>query len=263
MDWSDEAMEAVSRVPFFIRKKVKKAVEEKAAEYGVDFITIEHVRSCKKNFIDKMEDEIKGYQIEKCFGMGNCPHCVVSSDILVKKLEDIIIKRDLKSFLQKRTGGPLKMHHEFRISISECPSACSRPQIADIGLLGACVPNITDTTCDLCEACVEACKEGAVSIQIDRPVIDKEKCLYCGQCIDVCPNGVLIKGKTGYRIQIGGKLGRHPRLAEEMPGIFEPDDVVNFVEKCLDYYQMHNRKGERFGEILSKNGSDELKRFII
>lgn len=264
MDWSLEANEAISKAPFFVRKKVRKRVEEEAAASGADLVTLEHVRSCQKKFLEKMEDEIKGYQIETCFGMGNCPHCVVSSDILTKKLEDIVRKKNLKSFLEKKAGGPLKIHHEFRVSISDCPSACSRPQITDIGLIGACVPDITDTAdCNLCEACIEACKEGAISLNNDRPVIDKQKCLYCGQCIGVCPNGVLVKGKTGYRIQVGGKLGRHPRLAEELPGIFEPDDVVKKVERCLDYYQTHNEKGERFGEILGKNSSDQLKRFII
>lgn len=262
MDWSNEAKETVLRIPFFVRKRVRKKVEEEAKESGAALVTIEHVRSCQKKFLNKMEDELKGYQLETCFGMGNCPHCVISSDIIVKKLENTLKKRDLKSFLKKRTGGSLKMHHELRVSISDCPSSCSRPQIADIGLIGACVPNITDADCNLCETCIETCKEGAISLYNDRPVIDEKKCLYCGQCIDVCPNGVLEKGKTGYRIQLGGKLGRHPRLAEELTGIFEPDDTVRIAKRCLDYYQMHNKQGERFGVILEINGLNELKSFI-
>ena len=35
------------------------------------------------------------------------------------------------------------MHHEFRVSLSACPNACSRPQIVDIGLIGAVTPVLT------------------------------------------------------------------------------------------------------------------------
>ena len=152
------------------------------------------------------------------------------------------------------------MHHEFRISISDCPNACSRPQIVDVGLVGACVPETTDEPCTACEACLEVCKEKAISLQAGRPVIDNDVCLYCGQCVKACPTGTLAKGVKGYRILVGGKLGRHPRLARELAGIHDSEETQDVVERCLAYYQKHCMKGERFGEILASMSTEELER---
>jgi len=54
---------------------------------------------------------------------------------------------------------------------------------------------------------------------------------------------------------IGGKLGRHPRLAEELGGIHDREAALKIINLCLDSYQKHCRKGERFGEILERIGS--------
>jgi len=259
MRWTDDATEAVSRVPFFVRKRVKKRVEEEARRCGSDLVTIQHVRSCQKRFLEHMEDEVQGYQVESCFGPGGCPNRATTADGLTKELETRITGRDLKSFLKERVNGPLKMHHEFRVSVSDCPNACSRPQIVDVGLIGACKPRITQEPCSGCNACVEVCRERAVRLDQDTPAIDFEKCVSCGHCVRDCPTGTLAEGQKGYRVQVGGKLGRHPRLATEMPGIHAAEEIPEIVERCLDYYQQHCRKGERFGEILERTGLRELE----
>jgi len=170
MDWSKEANEALSRVPFFVRKRVKKRVEEEAARCGACEVTIEHVR----------------------------PNRAVNTDGLPQKLEEGLSKRNFKSFLKERVKGPLKMHHEFRISVSDCPNACSQPQIVDVGLIGACRPEVSGEICSQCGACQDVCRENAISLQDGLPSIDDSKCLCCGQCIGVCPTGTLQEGARGY-----------------------------------------------------------------
>jgi anaerobic sulfite reductase subunit C len=192
--------------------------------------------------------------VETCFGPSGCPNRAVISEDLPETLETLLSRRDLRSFLKERVKGPLKMHHEIRISVSDCPNACSRPQIVDIGLIGACVPEITEETCSECGACMEACKENAISVQDGQPYIDESKCLLCGQCARACPTGTLKEGQKGYRVLVGGKLGRHPRLAEELSGIFSQDEAHKIVEKCLDLYQERSVHGERLGEILEHMG---------
>jgi anaerobic sulfite reductase subunit C len=256
MKWNKDAEKAVSRVPFFVRKRVRKRVEEEASRSGARVVTVDHVEACRKRFLERMEDEVKGFQVETCFGQGECPNRAVSSEGMADRLEGMLKGRRLNDFLKERVEGPLKMHHEFRISVSDCPNACSRPQIVDAGLIGACRPEISKEPCSLCNACVETCREEAISISDEGPVLDRERCLLCGQCMEACPTGTLRRGKEGYRIQVGGKLGRHPRLAHELPGIHDPDEALKTLERFLDFYQGNCLKGERLGEILEREGFD-------
>lgn len=259
MKWTDEAQEALAKVPFFVRKLVKKRIEEEAARAGAARVGPEHVQAAKERFLNRMEDEVRGYQVETCFGPTGCPNRAVVCDGLVGAIEKAVARRDLKSFLKKRVQGELKMHHELRICLSDCPNACSRPQIADIGIIGACRPLVTAEACSRCGACEAVCREEAISFPQDMPIIASDRCVSCGKCIDVCPTGTLARDTAGYRILVGGRLGRHPELAHELPGIHAEEAVLRIVNRCLDHYQRHCIGGERFGEILARTGRDALR----
>jgi anaerobic sulfite reductase subunit C len=254
MKWDEEAKEALSRVPFFIRKKLRKRVEEEAERCGAREVRLEHVRSCQRRLLDNMEDEVEGYRVETCFGPSGCPNRAVTDTGLAKQLEERLARRDLKSFLRRRVRGPLKIHHEFRVSVSDCPNACSRPQIVDVGLIGARSPRVSNESCSQCGACAEACAEGAIIVQSEGPVLTPANCLACGKCITVCPTGTLQTAATGYRLLVGGKLGRHPRLGTELRGIHPTGEALEIVDRCLDLYERHCLAGERFGEILERVG---------
>lgn len=252
MKWADEANEAISKVPFFVRKRVRRRVEEEAVRCGSSEVRLEHVKTCQKRFLDHMEDEVKGYQVETCFGPTGCPNRAVADKDLAQRVEERLSARNLKSFLKERVSGPLKLHHEFRVSISDCPNACSRPQIVDLGLIGARSPKVTDIPCSQCGACVEICREETISLSEKGPTIAFAKCLFCGQCLAACPTGTLQEGARGYRILMGGKLGRHPRLGRDLPGIHGLEETLKMIDRSLDHYQRHCTKGERFGEILER-----------
>lgn len=40
--------------------------------------------------------------------------------------------------------------------------------------------------CVLCQRCVNACKEGAVTLSGNTIATDRERCTFCGKCADVC-----------------------------------------------------------------------------
>ncbi|HTZ17873.1 MAG TPA: 4Fe-4S dicluster domain-containing protein [Dissulfurispiraceae bacterium] len=264
MKWDKDAEDEVSRVPFFVRKRVKKRIEEEAASQGSKVVTILHVQACRKRFLGSMEDEVKGFQVENCFGPSGCPNRAVHDGGMVRRIEELLAARDLKAFLRERVKGPLKFHHEFRVSVSDCPNACSRPQIADIGLIGAAPPAVSDSPCTGCGECVAACREKAISIDnFDGPVIDHSKCLPCGKCISACPSGTLVIAQQGWRILVGGRLGRHPRLALELSGIFKTDEALKVIDKCLDLYMTHNVEGERFGEVIDRLGFEAIEKDLV
>jgi anaerobic sulfite reductase subunit C len=259
MKWSEAAQHAVSQAPFFVRKRIRKRVEEEATRLGAREVGLEHVNACRQRMMNHMEDEIRGYRLETCFGFRGCPHTACANPELLKAIEQELVARDLKAFLKSRVQGPLRFHHEFRVSISGCPNACSQPQIVDIGLIGARRPRPGATSCNKCGACVAICKEDAIAMAEDPgvpPVIDERRCLCCGQCLSVCPTGLLEEDAIGFRVLLGGKLGRHPQLAKELPGILALQDILLIVKKSLDLYMQHNASGERFGDILQRTGVD-------
>lgn len=253
MKWMPQAEEAIKKVPFFIRKRVRARVEKEADEAGKQAVSPADVKTTQARYLNSMSSEIKGYQIETCFGPSGCPNRAIISDQLIARIETAVEKEDLLDFLKQSVKGELKFHHEFRITLADCPNACSQPQIKDIGIIGACAPVVSREPCSLCEACVEACKEDAILLDSEKetPVIDDNLCLKCRKCIPVCPTGTLMEGQKGYRVLLGGKLGRHPQLAKELPGIYEEHTVMEIVKDCLRFYKDSSRHGERLGQILT------------
>ncbi|MGA8181588.1 MAG: 4Fe-4S dicluster domain-containing protein [Desulfobacterales bacterium] len=249
--WTPDAETEIKKVPFFIRKKVRSRIENDIAAAGKQIVSLSDVKAAQARFMSKMNEDIKGYQVETCFGSSGCPNAANTCDILVKKIDSILENADLLNFLKKQVKGDLKYHHEFRVTLAECPNACSQPQIKDVGIIGAVIPEVTNEMCTGCGACVEACIEKRITLDARKniPAIDHERCLKCGRCIQACPSETLAAKKKGFRIQLGGRLGRHPRLAVEVEGIFSETEVLCLVKNCIDYYKKHSKHGERFAEI--------------
>lgn len=260
MQWTHEAETAVKRVPLFVRKRVRARVEQDAARAGKTRVTLADVKATQARTLKKMSREVKGYQVEACFGSGGCPHRAASSETLLESIERVMADANLLDFLKSRVSGELKFHHEFRIGIADCPNACAQPQIKDVGILGAVTPTITDQPCSACGACSDACRESAVTLDAGGMITDiaMDRCVHCGACTASCPTGTLNAGKRGYRVMIGGKLGRHPRLARELPGIADAATVVNMIEDFLAFYKTHSTHGQRFAQLLDDDAIDAL-----
>ena len=258
MKWEKDAEKAIQKVPFFVRKKVRARVEKEAGDTGKTVVSLTDVKTTQKRFLNKMDSEIKGFQLDTCFGANGCPNQIFNTGIQ-NRIEDLLKKEDLLGFLRKQVKGDLKFHHEFKVTVSDCPNACSQPQIKDIGIIGAKIPHITSNDCIGCMECVNICKESAVSIDAEgeksQPVIDAQMCVKCGQCIDVCPTRSIDTQKTGYRILVGGKLGRHPRLAEELPGIYSEPEVLDIIRRCIKDYKANSQNGERFAELVARDNT--------
>ncbi len=265
MQWTDEAREAIKKVPFFVRKRVRARVEEEARKEGKTTITLAEINATQKRYLTGgMAKEVKGYQLDMCFGPAGCPNRIQPAGNLPDKIEAILKDADLISFLKSKGIKDLKFHHEFRVTLADCPNACSQPQIKDIGIIAAAMPAVSDETCSGCNACAETCRENAIAVDdTPQPVIEPEKCVACGQCIPVCPTGTLTDGVKGFRVQLGGKLGRHPRLARELPGIHDEAAVLDIVAESIRLYKQNNRNGERFGELLNEETFQSLSNMFM
>jgi anaerobic sulfite reductase subunit C len=260
MQWTIEAEEAVKKIPFFVRGRVRARVEEEARQAGKLRITLAEVKTTQQRYLTGMAAEIKGYQLDTCFGPAGCPNRIVVPGDLPAGLEHLLQGADLLGFLKSLGIAELKFHHELRVSVADCPNACSQPQIKDIGIIAACRPRVGEAACSACEACVAGCRESALRLPqtAERPDLDAGRCLACGQCLAACPTGTLAEGARGYRVQLGGKLGRHPCLAREMPGIYDTGAVLEIVQAAIDLYKANAHGGERFGEVLQAADFDGL-----
>ncbi|MGC9196956.1 MAG: 4Fe-4S dicluster domain-containing protein [Syntrophobacteraceae bacterium] len=256
MIWTREAEEAVMKAPFFVRRRVRLEVEKEAARQKAPRVLLKHVTECRQKFLSGKPIESKGFQIESCFGSSGCNNRANSSQDLLADLEKALTSRDMAGFLRQRTAGELKIHHEFRVCFSECPNACSRPQIADIGIIGAVRPRVRQKECTGCAQCVSACVEGAIPIEPGSglALIDTNGCVECGKCIQACASGAIEEAQRGWRILAGGKLGRHPQLGKEMEGMYSSSETLRIVGEFLDIYFAHNIGGERLGAILNRIG---------
>lgn len=260
MRWTPEAENAINKVPFFVRKRVRTRVEKEARREGKPLVTLAEVTATQQRYLTGMAARLKGYQLDTCFGPSGCPHQIQPGDTLMADIEALLQRAELLAFLKSCGVKELKFHHEFRVTMAGCPNACSQPQIKDIGIIGAVRPKISGEPCSGCMACETICKEKAVTVdQKDpRPIIQFERCVDCGQCLAGCPTGTLAWGPRGYRIFLGGKLGRHPRLAIALPGIYASAAVLEIVQACLDLYKSKSLQGRRFADIVTRDDIDRL-----
>jgi len=203
----------------------------------------------------------KAHRIKLCWGIesGECPNLLFQEPNLKQDLEFDVERSGWPELLGRSLPREIKPLDQFSISVSGCPNGCSRPQIADFGLLQVRHPEVSREACTGCEECVQACREEAIEMLDGMARIDSESCLSCGVCIRTCPEGALSSKNEGYRVQIGGKLGRHPRLADELPGIHARDQMLKILKQCLELHQRSYRPGRRFGQVVAEHGVEELQ----
>ena len=166
-------------------------------------------------------------------GKDGCPMAVIDveavAEALAKVLEDPEIKRQLEDKLAK----PFNFHSQFCAAVTGCPNACAQPQIKDFGVTGRACISFLESLCKECGLCEGACKEGALTLVDGKPRIDPELCIGCGDCVRACQSDALsVSGET-HEVAVGGKLGRHPRLAESLGEFDSPDEIADCLGRVI------------------------------
>ncbi len=264
LSWDSDADAAVSRAPFFARSGIRAKVEEYCRTQGKKKITVEDVNNVKNSFTMEMHRDIKGYQVSSCFSSSGCPNRIHDSGKLLIQLEKELKEADIAGFLKSGLKGNLRYHHEFRLTLSDCPNSCSQPQIADFALVAASLPLVVGKNCTLCGECVNACPDRAIVLDHEKslPLINYEKCQKCGICSKTCRFNEIISQINGYRILSGGRLGRHPRLGMELSGVFNELEVLKILKWCLGFYFRKSSGGKRFSHVFSDSDFEELARSV-
>lgn len=198
------------------------------------------------------------YEIRVCASSVGCPFAIIDAEIIKQKLLTLIKASNLTTYLEKRIKGPVLSHHRFKIAIAGCPNACSEPQTKDFGLIGQATVCQGKANCIECLKCVEYCREEAIQIIGGKPRIDYQKCVRCGGA-KVCSSKALRIGQVGFKVLFGGKLGRHPRLAETLAELVDETKVLTIFKNCLTFYITEAKGGERFAALVERLGFSVVK----
>ncbi len=171
-----------------------------------------------------------------CPGIERCKYANIDTIGLAKKIDQNLFGREM----------PVKM----RISLSGCPNACTSPMLNEIGIVGRIEPLRIPGMCTGCGTCAKYCKENAISIRNGVSVLDPAKCVMCGICIQSCPFGLLKSKHSHYLITVGGRRGRHPRLGRTLMRVDEEEQVMEIVEKIVQWVYRRAWSGRLLSEQL-------------
>jgi dissimilatory sulfite reductase (desulfoviridin) alpha/beta subunit len=264
ISWDGEAEKRLRRVPFFVRHRVRKKVEEEVTAAGRKLVTVADLEESKRRHLKRLSEDVKGYSLEACFGSSGCDHAVLNSSELISRLENLLESADLLTFLRSQLGERLKLHHQLRVTLADCPNCCSQPQIKDIGIIGQAQMGVAAEECTACGECETICDEAAIELSDGYMIdINQELCVQCAACARVCPNGALTIAATRYRVQVGGKLGRHPQLAVELVGGLDAGQVLDLVSQIIDFYKANASRGERLGVLINRVGWDNFRQAVL
>jgi dissimilatory sulfite reductase (desulfoviridin) alpha/beta subunit len=264
MTWDSEAEKMLRRVPFFVRKRVRTKVEEEVAAAGRNRVTKKDLEESKRKQLRSLSEDIKGYSLDACFGSSGCHNAVVASADLVSELDNLLEKADLLTFLRLRLGERLKLHHQLRVTIADCPNSCSQPQIKDIGIIGQAQMVCSPQECTGCGECEAVCEESAMVLNDGYLVrIDQELCVQCGDCGQICPTDSINTTASTFRVLVGGKLGRHPQLAQELTRDLDGQQVLKLVGVIVDFFKANAKSGERLGALINRVGWDEFRKAVL
>lgn len=145
-------------------------------------------------------------------------------------------------------------HHKFKISYSGCPIDCARTREMDLGFQGIAEPKLVEELCNSCELCITSCEENALTLVDGLPVRDHDRCIYCADCIKVCPLDAMITARKGWLVRVGGKHGRHPIYAYEIAQFAADDECFSLIDRTMEWYQANGQGRERIGATIGRLG---------
>lgn len=198
-------------------------------------------------------------QVEACRGCGGgCRNALIDTAGLARQIEavlDALPADTLHALLPEAARNP---HRRLRVALAACPNACTQPQIRDIGLIASVRPKAVRSNCTGCGRCAAVCREGAIRIDKRRARLLAAKCIGCGQCGKVCGVGAIEMDEPQLRILVGGRMGRHPRFAMELPLAVHPSEAAQAVAGLLELMVRHAGAGASFSTIAEKVGTSRL-----
>jgi dissimilatory sulfite reductase (desulfoviridin) alpha/beta subunit len=210
----------------------------------------------KKEDFEKVKDELEKIDLNPggngptvraivaCKGT-ICAHGLINTQWLCAMLDEEFFGKKLPS--------------KFKMGIAGCPNNCAKVQLNDLGFMGQCMPQLDESLCDVCLACINICPSGAIEKLDDKVRIDDTKCIYCGKCINICPEKAVSVKKKGVVLFLGGKFGKKYRIGERAGEILSTEEAMKLTKEIIQYYEDNANAGERFGDAIHRIGIENVK----
>ena len=199
------------------------------------------------------------YSIAMCRGKRACPFGLATLEPIRAAIESVIADSPWNAYVESARGGRIRPHDRLRIALSACPNGCSQPQIHDIGLIAALRPSDITPACTGCGLCEKTCREAAILVQDGRAITRPEACQACGECARICPVHAIRCEPLGFRLLLGGHMGRHPEWATELPGLYTPEQIPLTLKRLIILLIRETRHGERLSQTFARLGFDHVE----
>jgi NAD(P)H-nitrite reductase large subunit len=184
--------------------------------------------------------------------------------------------RKIADIAEKYNAKALKLTSAQRIAIVGVDPEKLDDIWADLDMtpgaaLGLCVRSIK--ICPATAFCKRAQQDGvSVGLAIDKkyhgiPLPSKFKMGVSG-CMNSCSESAIkdlgiVGTPKGFNILIGGNAGIKPRLADVLIEHVHPDQVMELVDKIINYYKNNAKPYERFGSMIVRLGLETVKAAIL
>lgn len=160
----------------------------------------------------------------------------------------------------------VKLPHKFKIAVGGCPNNCVKPDINDLGIIGARVPVINYDKCRGCKKCaVEAvCPMKAAVLNGEKIEKNDDICNSCGRCIGKCSFGAFEEYTNGARIYIGGRWGKKTARGRALSKLFaDAAELLDTVERTICFFRDEGLPGERFADTIERLGFEYAEKKIL
>lgn len=187
--------------------------------------------------------------IVSCPGNSECNYGVIDTYVMGDMLDKEFFGEDM----------PVKI----KFAVTGCPNSCAKPQENDLGVMGIRMPAINIDACSGCGTCTFMCPEKAIVLENEKIKILWDKCNLCGACVGTCPSDLITEEWTGYKILVGGKIGKHPKLGVELIDAKSPQEAVAIFRKIINWAKKNTKTGERLGICIDRVGFEKFKKEVL
>lgn len=175
----------------------------------------------------------------------------------------VIDTKDLAARLDAEFFGQ-ETPHKFKFGVTGCPHNCAKASENDFGVTGSILPAWEAAGCTGCNLCLGICPTKAIREENGEYLLDEAKCIQCSICTSGCPAGSWKRARAGYRVSIGGTMGKIPRLATWIgPLTTDVETVLALARAAIAWYRANGRKRERFGHTIDRLGVEHAREEIL